>query len=210
MYLGRECIWAEIRDIASSLSYEGDDEVGFVWETESELRWIEQVWNGLAKQGLTRYENESEKMLVQGQLGTIAALFCRFADLAFGRRILIHYDGWFDELGFEVNRLEAALNEPLTQDYFEKEIYGDELGETGEGVLREGYVCYVEDECSEFMKSHVVKKVISLQQKSIYQALLGIFGNETLLYLSLLHTQFEDECRDWIKEGMLLDWQNVS
>lgn len=42
MYLGRECIWAEIRDIASSLSYEGDDEVGFVWETESELRWIEQ------------------------------------------------------------------------------------------------------------------------------------------------------------------------
>ena len=105
MYLGRECIWAEIRDIASSLSYEGDDEVGFVWETESELRWIEQVWNGLAKQGLTRYENESEKMLVQGQLGTIAALFCRFADLAFGRRILIHYDGWFDELGFEVNRL---------------------------------------------------------------------------------------------------------
>lgn len=210
MYLGRECIWAEIRDIASSLSYEGDDEVGFVWETESELRWIEQVWNGLAKQGLTRYENESEKMLVQGQLGTIAALFCRFADLAFGRRILIHYDGWFDELGFEVNRLEAALNEPLTQDYFEKEIYVDELGETGEGVLREGYVCYVEDECSEFMKSHVVKKVISLQQKSIYQALLGIFGNETLLYLSLLHTQFEDECRDWIKEGMLLDWQNVS
>lgn len=210
MYLGRECIWAEIRDIASSLSYEGDDEVGFVWETESELRWIEQVWNGLAKQGLTRYENESEKMLVQGQLGTIAALFCRFADLAFGRRILIHYDGWFDELGFEVNRLEAALNEPLTQDYFEKEIYVDELGETGEGVLREGYVCYVEDECSEFMKSHVVKKVISLQQKSIYQALLGIFGNENLLYLSLLHTQFEDECRDWIKEGMLLDWQNVS
>ena len=210
MYLGRECIWAEIRDIASSLSYEGDDEVGFVWETESELRWIEQVWNGLAKQGLTRYENESEKMLVQGQLGTLAALFCRFAELAFGRRILIHYDGWFDELGFEVNRLEAALNEPLTQDYFEKEIYGDELGETGEGVLREGYVCYVEDECSEFMKSHVVKKVISLQQKSIYQALLGIFGNENLLYLSLLHTQFEDECRDWIKEGMLLDWQNVS
>ena len=210
MYLGRECIWAEIRDIASSLSYEEDDEVGFVWETESELRWIEQVWNGLAKQGLTRYENESEKMLVQGQLGTIAALFCRFADLAFGRRILIHYDGWFDELGFEVNRLEAALNEPLTQDYFEKEIYGDELGETGEGVLREGYVCYVEDECSEFMKSHVVKKVIALQQKSIYQALLGIFGNENLLYLSLLHTQFEDECRDWIKEGMLLDWQNVS
>ena len=210
MYLGRECIWAEIRDIASSLSYEGDDEVGFVWETELELRWIEQVWNGLAKQGLTRYENESEKMLVQGQLGTIAALFCRFMDLAFGRRILIHYDGWFDELGFEVNRLEAALNEPLTQDYFEKEIYGDELGETGEGVLREGYVCYVEDECSEFMKSHVVKKVISLQQKSIYQALLGIFGNETLLYLSLLHTQFEDECRDWIKEGMILDWQNVS
>ena len=210
MYLGRECIWAEIRDIASSLSYEGDDEVGFVWETESELRWIEQVWNGLAKQGLTRYENESEKMLVQGQLGTIAALFCRFADLAFGRRILIHYDGWFDELGFEVNRLEAALNEPLTQDYFEKEIYGDELGETGEGVLREGYVCYIEDECSEFVQSHVVKKIISLQQKSIYQALLGIFGNADLLYLSLLHTQFEDECRSWIKEGMLLDCQNVS
>ena len=210
MYLGRECIWAEIRDIASSLSYEGDDEVGFVWETESELRWIEQVWNGLAKQGLTRYENESEKMLVQGQLGTIAALFCRFADLAFGRRILIHYDGWFDELGFEVNRLEAALNEPLTQDYFEKEIYVDTPGETGEGVLREGYVCYIEDECSEFVQSHVVKKIIALQQKSIYQALLGIFGNADLLYLSLLHTQFEDECRNWIKEGMLLEWQNVS
>ena len=210
MYLGRECIWAEIRDIASSLSYEGDDEVGFVWETESELRWIEQVWNGLAKQGLTRYENESEKMLVQGQLGTIAALFCRFADLAFGRRILIHYDGWFDELGFEVNRLEAALNEPLTQDYFEKEIYVDTPGETGEGVLHEGYVCYIEDECSGFVQSHVVKKIIALQQKSIYQALLGIFGNADLLYLSLLHTQFEDECRNWIKEGMLLDCQNVS
>ena len=210
MYLGRECTWVEIRDIANSLSYEQDNQYYFVWETKQELQWIEQVWSGLTKRGMTLYENESEKMLVQGQLGTIAALFCRFMDLAFGRRILIHYDGWFDEVGFEVNRLEAALNEPLTQDYFEKEIYGDELGETGEGVLREGYVCYVEDECSEFMKSHVVKKVISLQQKSIYQALLGIFGNENLLYLSLLHTQFEDECRDWIKEGMLLDWQNVS
>lgn len=130
---------------------------------------------------------------------------------AFGRRILIHYDGWFDELGFEVNRLEAALNEPLTQDYFEKEIYVDTPGETGEGVLREGYVCYGEDEYSEFVKNHVVKKVIALQQKSIYQALLGIFfGNETCYIFPLLHTQFEDECRDWIKEGMLLDWQNVS
>ena len=210
MYLGRECTWTEIREIASLLSYEQDDRLWYVWETEQELRWIEQVWNGLAKQGLTRYENESEKMLVQGQLGTLAALFCRFAELAFGRRILIHYDCWFDELCFKVNRLEAALNEPLTQDYFEKEIYVDDPGETGEGVLREGYVCYVEDECSEFVQNHVVKKVIALQQKSICQALLGIFGNENLLYLSLLHTQFKDECREWIKEGMLLEWQNVS
>ena len=210
MYLGRECTWAEIRELAVSLSYEQDAQCYCVWETEQELRWIEQVWNGLAKQGLTRYENESEKMLVQGQLGTLAALFCRFAELAFGRKSLIHYDCWFDELCFNVNRLEAALNEPLTQDYFEKEIYVDTPGETGEGVLREGYVCYGEDEYSEFVKNHVVKKVIALQQKSIYQALLGIFGNADLLYLSLLHTQFEDECRNWIKEGMLLDWQNVS
>ena len=210
MYLSRECTWTEIREIASSLSYEQDARCYCVWETEQELRWIEQVWNGLAKQGLTRYENESEKMLVQGQLGTLAALFCRFAELAFGRKILIHYDCWFDELCFNVNRLEAALNEPLTQDYWEKEIYVDDPGESGEGVLREGYVCYIEDECSEFVQSHVVKKIISLQQKSIYQALLGIFGNADLLYLSLLHTQFEDECRSWIKEGMLLDCQNVS
>lgn len=110
-----------------------------------------------------------------------------------------------------MNRLEAALNEPLTQDYFEKEIYVDTPGETGEGVLREGYVCYGEDEYSEFVKNHVVKKVIALQQKSIYQALLGIFGNETFCYIFPCCIHRLNRCRDWIKkEGMLLDWQNVS
>ena len=208
MHIDYQYSWDEILPIAEKLTCEINGNAYLVWGADAELAWAEKAWYALQRSGLTTYSNECEKMLVQSQVLTLAAMFCKFIELYFDKPVIMDYAEWFDDMNLDLFRLETALGIPLTAEWKEKEVWVETFvnEDAAEDFLEEVTETYSDGEYDQETISDAVRKVIHYQYGAVAGALLQFFGGEELLYVSLIRSQERGECRAWIYDGMKLDF----
>ncbi len=206
MHSCQEYSWDEIKSIAEELFCEMNGNDHRVWESSAELSWAEMSWKALTRNGLTSYDNECEKVLVVGQILTLAAMFCKFTELFFNKPVFIDYHEWCIDLNLDFFRLENALEKTLTRECWEKEAYREVIYQDDDHAeeVVEHEVCmgYCDDEHDSDVIIAAVKELICFQRQSVFMALVAEFGSIDLLHISLLRTQERDGCREWIENGM--------
>lgn len=204
--MNRSCSWEDICPIAEKLTCEIDGESYYVWVAPRELPWAEKAWNALSRKGLTTYGNPCDKSYVQLQILTLAAMFCKYLEIAFDSAVVIPYHEWFEDTGIAPAHLETIAGEELTT-VIEDSItylipYNPIEYEFEEFEEKEEESFTVDKELDPDKVVEAIKEVIRLQRPHIFNALLQEFSGPSLLYVSLLQTSFHKNCLEWIEGGM--------
>lgn len=153
--------WEDIKDSA--------DELFNIWVGQPELKWAKKSWSGLVKQGLADYTNDIERHIVLIRLLTLANMYGKFCEKAFGESFYPCYSDWADTLDINYIRLGQLVGKDFDSEYF---LDTDELFESA------------------------IEALIGDSKYKVFNALCKEFGNESMLFVGLWVT-VQDDIQDY-------------
>ena len=204
--------WDEIRKTAETLGCEIDGVEHYVWDKPTEIEWAKKAWNALSRKGLNSYENPCDKTYIKLQILTLAAMFCKYMEVRYDISVLIDYFDWFETAEIDQIHLENITGREVTNTLEEDEVLREihsPIGEAVEEVYDQEATLVYQDIAPEKV-SEALHAVIRLQTKQVFDALSSEFNGSGLLFISLLQTQIDKRCLEWIENGMLPECRKIS
>lgn len=209
--MNTSCSWEETHGMAEKLACEADGVEHWVWDKPTEIEWAKKAWNALARKGLNTYESPCDKAYVQMQILTLAAMFFKYLEVRYGITVLPDYYDWFETLEIDLAHLENMVGKELTSKLEEVETLREihyRCGEDAEDVYDQEATMVYQDVAQDKVVD-AIQTVIRMQSPQVFDALISEFNGSSLLFISLLQTQMDNNCLEWIESGMLPECSKV-
>ena len=174
-----------------------------VWQWPEEIEWIQTAWDALTQKGLTNYANEYEKKYVQTQILTLAAMFCKFAEIYYNKKVTIDFQDWFNAIGLTMLQVQLILGKDID---IQEEHWNSEIG-TEMSRNRNFEYEFLEDFSDTYSDTteaeiNAVQELINYHRRDVYHALIEKYREPRLLYCSLVQALKGSEGLRWVEGGM--------
>ena len=195
--------WNEAMKIATELDFEMGDNYYAVWQWPEEIEWIQAAWDTLTQKGLTSYANEYEKQYVQTQILTLAAMFCKFTEIYYDKKVTIDFRDWYNAIGLRMLQVQLILGKDID---IQEEQWEPEIG-TEECRNKNFEYEFLETSCDTYSditeaEINAVQELINYHRRDVYQALIEKYREPRLLYCSLVQALKGGEGLRWVEGGM--------